>query len=491
MEQLLGPCEVQRSSRLILCVSGGLDSMALLHILAGLRQKCLPALQLHVAHFNHKIRAESDEEARFVADWAAKYELPVALHEMPVADFGRKGGGNGNGSIQAWARDWRRSETVRLLREQPSSAGSGVVTAHHTDDQVETTLLKLLRGAHISRLHPILPRSECGSFVRPLLTLSKEQLRAYMVQHDLAWREDLSNQERKYKRNQVRLDLIPAMEALTGGTDSLKARMLALGQQSLELGAWLRAESRAFLQSGEIQPAWYQECESLSALPSRFEFAVDKTSRFASLASMVQSEVLHSMCSRLLGTSVDYDQMQQLLVLSLQDLDNGARTKTIRVSDDWVVVKIGRVVRFEKQPRHHAPLSEDEEQDPAATISLPRGISVTYDPKRLLVQSCGESDEIKDEQRIDLFNIPSACLVEVRYPRPGDVFQPPWRQTPMKLTDFLRGRGTPLHLRESVPVVVIENRVAAVAAVVAKGYVAGLPDDVVCLRIAQAASVLF
>ena len=487
--------------------------MAMLHIMAAIRQRWMPALSLQVAHFNHKIRLEADEEAQFVIGWAAKYNLPVAMHEMP-ADLRLKGA---NKSIQATAREWRRSKTLDLLNSKSTAGtGSGILTAHHAEDQVETILLKLLRGAHISRLHAILPRSECGSFVRPLLTLSKEQLRSYMVANHYDWREDSSNEDRKYKRNRVRLDVVPAMESIVGSSGSLKARLLTLSQQSLELRTWLRAETLSYLQSDEIQPRLQfnaalvaddnskddgsasdvqgdstgTERSSNFRITSRFELTVGKTSRFVGLAPMVQSDVLHSICSRLVGTSVDYSQMKQLVSLSLQDLKNGARMKTIRISNDWVVTKIGRVLRFDRQPRRlDASPCAGTEQVASTSFLLARGISVVFAPGKLSVQprepSQPKDPRDQDEGRVDLYNVPPASVVQVRYPKPGDVFQPPWRKAPIKVAGFLRSLGTPLHLREFVPVIVIDNRIAAVSSVVSERHATGPLDDAVSLRISN------
>jgi tRNA(Ile)-lysidine synthetase-like protein len=136
--------------------------------------------------------------------------------------------------LQQEARDWRRKECLEILKSSlsslspPSSSSSSsssstttttttaivegvIATAHHADDQIETFMMKFLRGVHISNLYPMLPRSDCDHFIKPFLNVNKSIIIKYMKANSYQWYEDQSNESKKYKRNEIRLDLIPLL----------------------------------------------------------------------------------------------------------------------------------------------------------------------------------------------------------------------------------------------------------------------------------------
>lgn len=223
---LLRSCAEFRNQSLLLCVSGGSDSIALLHTLHQLQG--LWGWSFHVLHFHHHLRPEADDEAAFVAAQATALDLPFHLfhhHDLHGS------------SLQAKARAWRR-DTALAVREQ--LGGGWIVTAHHADDQVETLLLKLLRGVHLSGIRGMSWMEE--PFARPLLGCSKQELQQFLIQQQLTWKEDASNAKPDYLRNRVRNELIPLLEELT--RHGLTERLQALEAQSERLQEWLEAEEQ-------------------------------------------------------------------------------------------------------------------------------------------------------------------------------------------------------------------------------------------------------
>ena len=204
--------------------------MALLHILSSLSSSL--SLSLEVVNFNHKLRKESDDEAVFVESVAKQYGLRyhqrytiinltiitiiiiIIIRVMPsdiLSIISTK-------RLQQEARDWRRKECLDILKSSSSLSSSSsstvekvIATAHHADDQIETFVMKFLRGVHISNLYPMLPRSDCDNFIKPLLHVNKSVIINYMKGNSYQWYEDQSNKSKKYKRNEVRLDLIPLL----------------------------------------------------------------------------------------------------------------------------------------------------------------------------------------------------------------------------------------------------------------------------------------
>jgi hypothetical protein len=262
------------------------------------------------------------------------------------------------------------------------------------------------------------------------------------------WREDSSNQERSYRRNDVRLGLIPTMEEVAGGSESLKRRILALGQQSIELHEWLRKEATNFLDS--VQNEQGRKNDRLITI------LVDGAeSKFSRLPPMVQSEALHLLCSRLTGSSTDYAQMKRVAALALEDVrSTGAKSKSLRLSDEWLVTKIGSVLRFEqksKEPGHHT--------EALFVRKILRDVSIEFDSSVFAVDA--ERQDDGEEQGAVRLSLQPGSTISVRLPRPGDSFQPPWKPSPIKVTDFLRGAGVPVEDRDLVILILVDQRVAA------------------------------
>jgi tRNA(Ile)-lysidine synthase len=175
-----------KAGKYILAVSGGVDSMVLLDLLAK-----SPDIELIVAHFNHGIRPESDADETFVAQAAKRYKLSFA------AGYGRLG----KNASEERARQARYSFLSSVKMEY---SADGIITAHHQDDMIESALLNILRGTGYKGLVSI---KENKDILRPLLEYSKSDILNYAKSNDLKWREDNSNLDKKYLRNRVRLDI--------------------------------------------------------------------------------------------------------------------------------------------------------------------------------------------------------------------------------------------------------------------------------------------
>lgn len=229
---LVSECKISSHARvpLLVSVSGGLDSVALLLLVFRIAKR--HPWDLHVLHFNHGLRPESADEETFVKALATARGLKCHIRRATRPEALKKA----SCGLQAAARQWRRQESELLLRELESQSASqhgAVLLAHHLDDQVETQLLKLLRGSHIARLQGMLPRDGC--FARPLLRSTKSDLKAFLSAEGQTWMEDSSNMLPVYQRNKVRLQLVPIMADIAGGVDALNSRFSYLKEQSSQL----------------------------------------------------------------------------------------------------------------------------------------------------------------------------------------------------------------------------------------------------------------
>jgi tRNA(Ile)-lysidine synthase len=201
--ELLRPGE-----RVAIAVSGGADSVALLRLLLELREEL--GIVLAVAHVNHLLRgADAERDVEFVAELAERHGLEFHLAVRDVGAYAVEH----KLSLEAAGRRVRYA-FFRLLIDEGKA--DKVATAHTLDDQAETVLLKLLRGSWLRGLAGIHPRlrAEDGRVwvVRPLLGTSRRELEAYLERLGQPWREDLSNQDRRFRRNRVR-QLLPLLEA--------------------------------------------------------------------------------------------------------------------------------------------------------------------------------------------------------------------------------------------------------------------------------------
>ena len=217
---------LKKPETLILCVSGGCDSVSMLHLLE--RLSTLLLLKLHILHFNHQLRPEADHEQAFVKSLADHYKIPfyykTAKHLKP-----------GQVGLQESARQWRIEESIKMLK---SIGADSIATGHHADDQTETLLLKWLRGTHISNLQGMLWKKP--PFIRPLLNCRKKELMKYLKSNNFSWMEDSTNLSSSYLRNRVRMELVPLLNELT--REGLDSRISDLNEQSSLLREWLDKE---------------------------------------------------------------------------------------------------------------------------------------------------------------------------------------------------------------------------------------------------------
>ncbi|EJF54242.1 tRNA(Ile)-lysidine synthetase [Saprospira grandis DSM 2844] len=185
--------------RLVLGISGGLDSMVLAHLLMSWAQP-----QVWV-HFNYQLRATAQEEADFLAQLAQEKDIPFYTKTYDLGQELAQQGGN----LQARARSLR----YQYFEEVRQQVGAKyILTAHHLDDLLETFFLQQLRGGGLGSMQGILPKDEQRKLCRPLLSAPKSALKSYALAQNIVWKEDQSNQEVKYKRNFLRNRVLPEIQ---------------------------------------------------------------------------------------------------------------------------------------------------------------------------------------------------------------------------------------------------------------------------------------
>ncbi|MDB6064429.1 MAG: tRNA(Ile)-lysidine synthase [Pedosphaera sp.] len=198
----------RRGQSILVAVSGGLDSMVLLHLLARLSKT--HGWRLTVAHFNHQLRGRSsDADERLVQRTAAKLGLPCVADRADVLEYGRKH----KQSLEMAARKLRHAAFARIASKNRIRT---IALAHHADDQVELFLLRLLRGAGGEGLGGMKwqnpsPAQPKITLVRPLLDQFKSELEDWAKEESLAFREDATNSQLDIQRNRIRRELLPTL----------------------------------------------------------------------------------------------------------------------------------------------------------------------------------------------------------------------------------------------------------------------------------------
>ena len=264
--------------KVVVGVSGGPDSVCLLHVLRHLAPQF--EISLHVAHLNHGIRGQpADADASFVAELAAAWQLPCSIERVDVPALARAG----RLAVEEAARRARYDFLARLATRLGASS---IAVGHHADDQVETVLMHWLRGSGLAGLRGMLPSMPLAEYrlieglapdeaddarpvtdetplmlIRPLLDVSRREIEAYCARHNLQTRFDQSNLDTTYFRNRLRHELLPYLETYNANIRQVLRRSAAVMAADYEL---LRQQ---------LAQAWHQVVRSESPAAIIFDLA--------------------------------------------------------------------------------------------------------------------------------------------------------------------------------------------------------------------------
>lgn len=290
---------------LVVAVSGGADSVCLLHILFKLQKEL--KVKLHIAHLNHQLRgADSDADAEYVRELARKLGIPATIEKRDVKGYQKQN----RLSLEEAAREVR----YRFLAEVAKSIGAGRVAAGHTqDDHVETILMHLIRGSGTRGLRGLQPATlwrsgdESLVIIRPLLELSHQETEDYCRQHKLMPRLDASNLSLSPLRNRIRQQLLPLLESYNP----------AIAEALLRTGR-IAGDDIDFLDK-QVAQLWNEVArqEGKSIILDR--------AKFGQLPSPLKRYLLRASVERLLGSAKDIEMRHIEEMMSLAAKPAGKR----------------------------------------------------------------------------------------------------------------------------------------------------------------------
>jgi tRNA(Ile)-lysidine synthase len=333
--------------RIAVAVSGGADSVALLRCLLELRHQL--GVVLSVVHVHHGIRgAEADADADFVAALATTYDLPFHLHhaDVPAAAVAL------HETLEEAARNLRYAYFRQLLQAGEADA---VVTAHTLDDQAETVLHKLLRGAGtegLSGIHPVVA-VHAGSILRPFLDTTRDSIEAWLQYLGQPWREDATNQDLAHTRNRIRHELLPLLRSFN---PQIATQLSRLASISGEEEAYWQAELDRLLPSLLLpgRPA-RGGGRSSSTRPEEETISVEEA-RLRSLHPAVARRAIRA-AARRLGARLNFDQTEQLLAMAKPGV------RKLELPGGIVVERSLREIRISRKAR--------EPDSPVVTFAVP------------------------------------------------------------------------------------------------------------------------
>jgi tRNA(Ile)-lysidine synthase len=275
--------------KVLVAVSGGIDSVVLLHALWQMKRKGELNVLLYVVHVDHGLREESGEDARFVQELAEKWGLPCHVGRFDVAAYAKQH----RLSIQVAARDVRYEYFAKVAEEVGATK---LATAHQADDQAETVLMRILRGTSIKGLGgiPLRRREAAYEIVRPLLATTREEIEGYARDQGLNYREDASNASTKYLRNKIRIRLLPELEReYNRGVKAGLNQLAAMARDDEALLAELAREAYAKAVEEEVQGRIRVKANVLGVMPLPLQRRVITLILYYLCGHTIQWEHLH------------------------------------------------------------------------------------------------------------------------------------------------------------------------------------------------------
>jgi len=420
---------IEPASHILVGVSGGADSVALLWALYELSLSGAD-FKLSVAHLDHGLRDDSARDSEFVAGLAEKLSLPCVIEKRDVKARAEK---QGQGIEQAG-----RMVRYEFLQEAAESCGAKyIAVGQHSDDNVETVLYRIIRGTHLRGISGIpLSRKLTGSditLIRPLLGMRRDQVEAYCERKNLSWRTDSTNTDISFRRNFIRHELLPLLrDKLNPRTDEAIERISKAAQ---EMEQYLTCQKDSLLETVTTEVSQARRILDIKALSSQPE----------ALQTFVLREILESLGIPMRTFGADrFTDIKQLL------LPTGPAA--MNLPGGFIARREGSELVLEKLKDQESPpiIAEEAFLDCPSQAQLADGRNITCSiegfDKQNFVQHC--KDRPAGVEILDADKVIGRLVVRSR--RDGDTFGPLGLGGTQSVSDFLTNLKLPRAQRDKV-----------------------------------------
>jgi tRNA(Ile)-lysidine synthase len=412
---------------LIAAVSGGMDSVVMLHALCQVQQQA--ALRVHVATLNHGLRAEAARDTALVEALARDLGLPVTVGQVDCAALSR----HWSIGLEAAARRARYDFLAQVAEQQGSKV---ILTAHHADDQAETVLLHLLRGSGVDGLAGMVAFADVPGhgglmLVRPMLQVTRGEIERYCLEHHLSYAQDESNADLRFTRNRIRHDVLPALAAINPQiADSL--RRLADAAQADSI--YLRQVSAAMV--------------ALHCQRSGGRVTVDRAA-FEQMESAIQRRVLHDLAKEF-TTDVAWQHVVHAQKVAIQ-----GHVGAVAQFPAGVQLRVDYAVLWLERAMDPLPVADYWLLDAAKEVVLPG--------ETLLANAVLSASDEPQQNTVCRLLIRADVPLMLRKRVAGDRFQPAGMGGRFrKLKEWFIDHKIPQHVRDDIPLLVQDNRIVAI-----------------------------
>jgi tRNA(Ile)-lysidine synthase len=421
-------------SKVLLAISGGADSIALLHVIYALKTQDVLHVDVHCAHINHQLRVkQADKDENFVTRLVAGLNLTITTKRINVYQFACEN----KLSIETAARNLRIESLLDIAKANSCDC---IATGHQQNDNAETIIHRLLRGTGYRGLAGIWPERKFNNgtkFVRPLLCVTRDEIIRYLQQKEISWCEDYTNVDCKFTRNFIRNQLLPALQK-----ESNSSLTEQLSDLSIKAGRFYK-----------------RICSEVEALWSEISKQVDGAVIVD--LNIFQSQP-HPVKIELIRRSLD------CIGCGQRDLTQGHFKRIIQLAEKNISGKTmqlpnGFVVRCEYKNLSFSKKKNSIEKQVVTSLKLKIPGQVAFD-RFLIKVSILEVDEVDFKKykatkppSIEWFDFEKINLpLVIRFRRPGDRFIPLGQTEEKKVGKFLTAQRVPYEIRRNI--LIIEDR---------------------------------
>ena len=431
------------NDRVLIGVSGGPDSVALLSLIYNSSRTNPPYSEIFIAHLNHSIRGrESDEDEQFVTALAEKYSVSLITEKRDIIEIARER----KISLEEAARD----ERYKFFKSAAEKAGANVIAVgHNADDNAETVLHRIIRGTGITGVSGIRPKRKLTpvstiTLVRPLLFTWRMDITAYLEEEKLSYRIDSTNIEKDKQRNRIRLELIPHLEENYNA--KIKKSLATLGETALQNSDYLEAKAKALFEDVLINKEVSLETIALDI------------NKLKESPQILQQIIIKEAIIRL---DIPLKKLSSRNYKDILNILNSRKTSAINVVKEYLNVRREENELHLSRNRYCAEeipaISETEIEIPGVTELVDMNCRVKTKIRKI---ENGFLEEFKQnktnyEEAVDFDKVSMPLTVRTR--TPGDRFQPLGSRGVKKIKDFFIDNKVPVMERDTVPIVTMNG----------------------------------